>query len=285
MPKLSGKMNDRERGVCARVKLAREDIKWPQLDFANAIGIKKDRLASIEYGRTPLHYLVGVDLCEVFGLSADWLVTGGGQMHGGAPILWEVEFPFEKYSKNLFTEVYDLAPEIFRPTQRVFGLSLGPTTGFDAEWYLTQKTMQWFRRMKFRTAADSETFARMVDDFAEKTLLDFLRSGKISQNRLSQIKAEHEAHTKQWEESRKKSGLTMSSLKGNTAAVKSERSEIEKLIDDVKRKTAKPGAKAELARHLDVADARISEWLSGKKEPGGDYALRLRNWVYPPKQK
>lgn len=79
--------------------------------------------------------------------------------------------------------------------------------------------------------------------------------------------------------------LTDVSLKGNNAGVKSEKSEIEKLIEDVKRKAAKPGAKAELARKLDVAPARISEWLSGKKEPGGDYALRLQKWVGPSSSK
>jgi transcriptional regulator with XRE-family HTH domain len=47
----------------------------------------------------------------------------------------------------------------------------------------------------------------------------------------------------------------------------------------VNRKASKPGAKAELAKELDVAPARISEWLSGKKEPGGEYTLRLLNWV------
>ncbi len=76
-----------------------------------------------------------------------------------------------------------------------------------------------------------------------------------------------------------KTDLTELSLKSNNAFVKSKMSEIEKLIEDVKRKAQKPGARAELARELGVAPARISEWLSGKKEPGGDYALRLQKWV------
>ena len=51
---------------------------------------------------------------------------------------------------------------------------------------------------------------------------------------------------------------------------------------DPQRKAARPGAKADLARELKVAPARITEWLSGKKEPGGDYALRLQKWVESP---
>ncbi len=57
-------------------------------------------------------------------------------------------------------------------------------------------------------------------------------------------------------------------------------SEIQKLIKEVRAKAeAKPGARSEIAKRLKVAPARISEWLSGKKEPGGDYALLLLKWV------
>jgi len=70
--------------------------------------------------------------------------------------------------------------------------------------------------------------------------------------------------------------LTSSSLKGNSKGVQYE---IKKLIERVKRKASKPGAKAELARALGVKPPRISEWLSGEKEPGGDYTLRLLRWV------
>ena len=73
-----------------------------------------------------------------------------------------------------------------------------------------------------------------------------------------------------------KTFLTSNSLKSNNADVKTE---IQKLIERVKRKASKPGAKADLARTLHVAPARISEWLNGDKEPGGDYTLKLLNWV------
>jgi transcriptional regulator with XRE-family HTH domain len=80
-------------------------------------------------------------------------------------------------------------------------------------------------------------------------------------------------------EADQKNNLTRSSLKRKSKDVKSE---IGKLIERVKHKASKPGAKSNLARALGVAPSRISEWLSGKKEPGGDYALRLRNWVTQP---
>jgi transcriptional regulator with XRE-family HTH domain len=76
-----------------------------------------------------------------------------------------------------------------------------------------------------------------------------------------------------------KKDLTMITLMGNNECVKSE---VQNLINRVKRKAAKPGAKAELARLLGVKPPRISEWLSGAKAPGGEYTLKLLRWVESP---
>jgi transcriptional regulator with XRE-family HTH domain len=64
----------------------------------------------------------------------------------------------------------------------------------------------------------------------------------------------------------------------NTEGVKFKISETQKLRDDLKRATAKPGMKAALARFMKVDPPRVSEWLAGQ-EPGGEYALKLRTWA------
>lgn len=270
-------MNERESAVCARVKVSREDIKWPQLDFAKEIGITKDKLASIEYGRTPLRYRTGVDLCMAFGLSGEWLVTGNEPMKGGAPILWEVEFSFEKYGKNLFTEIYDLAPHIFRPTELVFGLDQDATPGFDAQAYLSKKVARWFQKMKFRTPADAERFARRVDDFAEQTLQELLHQGKTSQKRISQLKAEHEATTIR---AKKISEVMLDKLKPfqHAAAVQNNIRSLKELIEHLKKVTAPRGAKSALAREFNVTRQAVNQWLSGESNPSADIAIRLLNW-------
>jgi hypothetical protein len=56
-------------------------------------------------------------------------------------------------------------------------------------------------------------------------------------------------------------------------------SELPRLIERLKRATKQRGKKAELAQFLAVHQARISEWLSCKKEPGGETTLKLLNWV------
>ncbi len=73
-----------------------------------------------------------------------------------------------------------------------------------------------------------------------------------------------------------KSEIDKVTLKGNYSPVLSE---IQKLIERLKIVSSVPGRKKFLAERLDVSPARISEWLSGEKEPGGNYTLRLLQWV------
>jgi len=54
---------------------------------------------------------------------------------------------------------------------------------------------------------------------------------------------------------------------------------IPKLIERLIKATKERGKKAELARWLGVPMPRITEWLSGKREPGGETTLRLLLWV------
>jgi transcriptional regulator with XRE-family HTH domain len=78
VPKTSGKMTDWERAICARLKTIREAIRWSQSAFAEQLGISKDQLASIEYGRTPLRYDIAWRLRQGFGISLRWLEEGVG---------------------------------------------------------------------------------------------------------------------------------------------------------------------------------------------------------------
>jgi len=62
--------------------------------------------------------------------------------------------------------------------------------------------------------------------------------------------------------------------------IKPMESEISRLIERVQAVCARQrGKRAELARHLGVEPARISVWLTGKKTPGGENALRMLRWV------
>lgn len=51
------------------------------------------------------------------------------------------------------------------------------------------------------------------------------------------------------------------------------------LLDRLKEVTARRGAKAELARHVDASMSEVTLWISGKRVPNGDTTLRILQWV------
>jgi len=267
MPKKSGLINDGERGICARVKSFREKIMWPQAAFSAEIGISQNKLASIEYGRTPLRFVVGRTICRIFDVNGEWLATGKGEFSGASIGLASSKYDADYYGRRLFSQVYHDAPMAFWTFSP--SLTLGPveaTPDFDPAAFLAGKVKAWFGSSKFESRLLMEQFARVVSDFAENVLLEHRRAGLARRIRFKKDDLAHGSDSE----------LTNSSLKRKELGV---RSEIQKLIEQVKRKASKPGAKSNLARELGVAPARISEWLSGEKEPGGDYALRLKRWV------
>lgn len=52
-----------------------------------------------------------------------------------------------------------------------------------------------------------------------------------------------------------------------------------KLIERLKRATAERGKKSELAIWLGVHRQCVTDWLSGKQEPGGEITLKMLRWV------
>jgi transcriptional regulator with XRE-family HTH domain len=57
------------------------------------------------------------------------------------------------------------------------------------------------------------------------------------------------------------------------------KSPLQVLLARVAQATDERGKQASLASFLKVSPARVSEWVRGVKEPGGEYTLRLLEWV------
>ena len=51
------------------------------------------------------------------------------------------------------------------------------------------------------------------------------------------------------------------------------------LLERLNRATQAHGKKSELASYLGVELASVSQWLSGKREPGGETTLKMLHWV------
>jgi transcriptional regulator with XRE-family HTH domain len=63
------------------------------------------------------------------------------------------------------------------------------------------------------------------------------------------------------------------------------KSYLKPLLSRLNRLTSEDGTKAELARALGVPLASLSRWLNGKREPGGEMALRLLSWAQQQERK
>jgi DNA-binding transcriptional regulator YiaG len=259
MPIPSSKMNDYERAICSRFGQLRRGLKLSQRNFAASLAINRDMVASIEYGRTPLRFDIGLSAAVLTGCSVAWLAEGISPKLGPLPSADLIHSSLDDW---LFSEVW----------KQYLKRSMEAKGGDKAKHSNTEDQVsgkifhghlneELSGILKFLPVEFHENFylhiSKAGHDFVAFNLPGIVesRSG-FGKNRQNQ--------------------LTITSLKSNNADVKSQ---IRKLIERVKRKASKPGAKAELAKRLDVAPARVSEWLSGKKEPGGEYTLRLLNWV------
>lgn len=277
-------MNDFERAICSRVKLFRELIKWSQPAFAKEIGISRDQLANIEYGRCPLRYALGTTICQVFGISGHWLVTGEGEKRGSQPALWVVEFEPQAYFNSTFSEIYLKQPDLFKSQHRVLEEYVKTETpGFDPEAWLMRNVYHWYHNNRFRSKIEAENFARGVSATAERILSMWQDDGMatkvkwsadsfpfIPQNPLDKIPAAIESSSNE---------IYRLHITSELRKVPSVKSEIQKLLERVRVLVSGKGMKAKLASTLDVPQSRLSEWLGGKCEPSGETTLRLLHWV------
>lgn len=248
-------MNEREKMIGARLRGFREVLQISRSKFAVSIGYGSERIASYEAGRAPVRFEVFNAIAKTYSLSPQWLATGIGSAFYPRNVI-SAQISDKIPPRALFSSVYDeyLVSEIQH-------LKDSEEQALDL---LHQKMNAFFNRVLDGRISVKDSKQAAEDLLASITEMTArLRTELISRtafkDRVSQI-----------------STLTSITPESNSDGVKSE---IKKLIERVKQKAAKPGAKAELARTLGVAPARISEWLSGEKEPGGEYTLRLLRWV------
>lgn len=64
-----------------RIKLLRKENKLTQQEFGEALGVSRDIIKNLEYGRVDPRPLVLNHMVSVFGVSEHWLKTGEGEMH------------------------------------------------------------------------------------------------------------------------------------------------------------------------------------------------------------
>ncbi len=272
------KLPEQEIKIGQRLRFFRESRKIPRTAFALEIGLSSERLASYEGGRARLPWSVFEVISKKFRLNAFWLARAEG-----AP-----EFPVECDFSKYFGEL---------PTRLAFSYVLRDVIEKNVNsgtYELIQLVSALHSRLKnlARVLAD-----RKANPLAEKIIGDWAMQKQVAEIRLNMpllidelLRCVIPLRERELEESGvvierfavvretdAKKELTDSSRKGIVPGVKSP---LKVLLARVAQATAaQRGNQAALAAFLKVSPARVSEWVRGVKEPGGDYALRLLEWV------
>lgn len=63
-----------------RIKAIRKALGLSQRKFGEGLGVSRDVIGNIEYGRVPPKELFLLHLCQQYRVNRDWLRTGEGEM-------------------------------------------------------------------------------------------------------------------------------------------------------------------------------------------------------------
>lgn len=94
-----------------RIKLVREALHLSQRRFGEKLGVSRDVISNIEYGRVPPKKLFLRHMCQQYRVNENWLETGEGEMFDGTA---DTEDQFEEalsIFKSLRPEFQDYALE------------------------------------------------------------------------------------------------------------------------------------------------------------------------------
>ena len=68
-----------------RIRMIREALKLSQREFGEKLGVSRDVISNIEYGRVPPKELMLRHICELYNVNRHWLETGEGEIFKADP--------------------------------------------------------------------------------------------------------------------------------------------------------------------------------------------------------
>jgi transcriptional regulator with XRE-family HTH domain len=181
MPNKSGKVTARERDIGARARRFRESINWPQSALAPELDLSRDRLASVEYGRTPMRYTAGYRLCFIFDVNPYWLADGPGEMKAPAGAL-ELPTPETQPRRALFSAIFDKvrAKKASSKAAAGRGRKKQPRRhlipNFDATVHVVSFLADLLALEKFQSALERQEFALELTSYAHTLALRLRRA-------------------------------------------------------------------------------------------------------------
>lgn len=267
MPR-SRPLPEEELEICTRLKEVREQFALSRVAIARSSGGDSSALIRVESRRVPLHYSV-----------ARWIWRGG--MHLLNPVyLATGEGPRTvKYGLWLPPpeEINVMPSSLFSTVVARFFEDLRTLSEPDASQRLPLSWIREQQRFFDRQRQEIDAQQRVLESHSE--WLTSIREAArwMHQKRSIAIQA---AVVRE----REKKVLTDTSIPALTKPMRT----LVTLRDDLRRLTAKPGAKTQLAKDLTaqlkrkanpIPLATLSRYLSGDMEPGGEVTLALLNWV------
>ena len=63
-----------------RIKMVREALQLSQREFGEKLGVSRDVISNMEYGRVQPKELLVKHICELYGVNEQWISTGEGPM-------------------------------------------------------------------------------------------------------------------------------------------------------------------------------------------------------------
>jgi transcriptional regulator with XRE-family HTH domain len=261
-------VSEREVQIGRRLRMFRESKMIPRTAFALSIGVGAERLASYEAGRVPLRFGVFLAIHQRHLIDPAWLATGQGNPVRSAAFSLALQSSFPP--RALFSDIYAKYLANISSDRAVI-----LHEGIDQLNRMLEDTIQDFRAALPElgsSIAGIETRLRA----AQQSIADARKHASslpLSNKRVAQFLAY--LNTKYWK--KEKGALTGASLKSRTPGMKIRT--LDELRAVLRAKTSRPGDMARLAKALGLRQARVSEWLSGKKEPGGKTTFRLLQWV------
>jgi transcriptional regulator with XRE-family HTH domain len=271
-------MSKAEVQICARVKQFREAGELSQSLFAEALNITRDKLASIEYGRTPLRFWVGRALCRQFNVSQAWLAEGLGNPQPKIEFAEEVERSIPP--KTLFSRAF---AEYLLPKLSIVqgGLIKRPVESISIQ-FLTPAGLAEDEHLGWILKRE---LGAIMDDLPRELRIPFAKSVVAAVARFGEMHGMGGrirslvrlfVQTYGSVPGEEKEGLTKIIEFGNNAGVKQIWDAFLKRLNDA---TAEHGMKSRLAKFMGVPLPNVSQWLSGDREPSGETTLRLLQWV------
>jgi DNA-binding transcriptional regulator YiaG len=284
-----------------------------QREFATQIGINRERLASYEDARAPLKALIALQLCNQFVVSERWLATGAGYFGQRES---EV-VPFLQPMARMCMGLIDDKETLKISHNSLFSAAYKEVLG--AKYLAYWDSVGLSPRIKISPSDDIGRLQNILhfittswigiggEENKKRLLYGLIRAGYLLADEVARGKSgpkpgEFEAVIGEEEKTafaklRKSAECSMAknpefwdfsvniwekkdlTKKADSLTNDGVQPVLPKLIQRLRRATEARGSKSELATWLGVHRQCVTDWLSGKQEPGGEITLRLLHWV------